>query len=101
MVSELESLLQTQPDITEAAVVPPFLLRLGNMSTNSISYGFFDRYPDEEAGQVPVAFVARQTHSTWKESSQVMEFVSNKVSNLVHQNTSCFLCGVETNECCR
>ncbi|CAL9185955.1 unnamed protein product, partial [Musa hybrid cultivar] len=63
-----------------------FLLQLGNMSTNSIPQGFFDGYPDEEASQVPVAFVVRQTHRTLKES-QVMEFVSNKVSNLVHQSS--------------
>ncbi|KAG1331330.1 putative 4-coumarate--CoA ligase-like 7 [Cocos nucifera] len=41
--AELEELLQTYPNIIEAAVVP---------------------YPSEEAGQVPVAFVVRQLNST-------------------------------------
>nr|CAD1819991.1 unnamed protein product [Ananas comosus var. bracteatus] len=40
--AELEQLLQTHPDIIDAAVIP---------------------YPDEEAGQVPVAFVVRKPHS--------------------------------------
>ncbi|CAL9192192.1 unnamed protein product [Musa hybrid cultivar] len=83
--AELESLLRTQPDIIVAAVVPR---------------GFFDGCPDEEASQVAVAFVVRQTHSTLKES-QVMEFVSNKVAPYKKIHHSCFLCGAGTNECRR
>lgn len=56
--AELEHLLQTHPHIIEAAVIP---------------------YPNEEAGQVPVAFAVRQIHSTVNES-QVMEFVAGKVA---------------------
>nr|XP_010912839.1 4-coumarate--CoA ligase-like 5 isoform X1 [Elaeis guineensis] len=56
--AELEDLLQTHPNIIEAAVVP---------------------YPNEEAGQVPMAFVVRQLNSTVSES-QLMEFVAQQVA---------------------
>ncbi|XP_020107278.1 4-coumarate--CoA ligase-like 7 [Ananas comosus] len=56
--AELEHLLQTHPEITEAAVIP---------------------YPDENAGQVPIAFVVRQPNSTLNEA-QVTEFVSQQVA---------------------
>ncbi|XP_008780675.1 OPC-6:CoA ligase-like [Phoenix dactylifera] len=56
--AELEHLLQTHPNIIEAAVVP---------------------YPNEEAGQVPVAFVVRLLDSTVSES-QLMEFVAQQVA---------------------
>ncbi|KAH7680863.1 Acyl-CoA synthetase protein [Dioscorea alata] len=55
--AELEQLLQEHPDITEAAVVP---------------------YPDEEAGQIPMAFIVRQSHSTLSEA-QVMDFINKQV----------------------
>ncbi|XVE85265.1 hypothetical protein DITRI_Ditri17bG0078300 [Diplodiscus trichospermus] len=56
--AELEHLLNYHPDVVEAAVVP---------------------YPDEEAGQVPVAFVVRQSGSRIDES-QIKDFVAKQVS---------------------
>eukprot|EP00258_Populus_trichocarpa_P050111 XP_024466130.1 4-coumarate--CoA ligase-like 9 isoform X2 [Populus trichocarpa] len=56
--AELEHLLQSNPDIIEAAVIP---------------------YPDEEAGQVPVAFVVRQNGSIIDES-KIKDFVARQVA---------------------
>ncbi|XP_074341514.1 4-coumarate--CoA ligase-like 9 isoform X2 [Apium graveolens] len=55
--AELEDILQSHPDIVEAAVVP---------------------YPDEKAGQVPIAFVVRTPGSTIDESL-IKEFVAKQV----------------------
>ncbi|CAL5390096.1 unnamed protein product [Camellia sinensis] len=55
---ELENLLQTHPHIVDAAVVP---------------------YPDEEAGQVPMAFVVRQPESTIDES-QIKDLIARQVA---------------------
>ncbi|KAJ4960155.1 hypothetical protein NE237_020065 [Protea cynaroides] len=57
--AELENLLQSHPDIIDAAVIP---------------------YPDEEAGQVPMAFVVRRRQSTVDEV-QIMEFIAKRVSS--------------------
>lgn len=56
--AELERLLPSHPEIADAAVVP---------------------YPDEEAGQIPMAFVVRKPGSTITES-QVMDYVAKQVS---------------------
>ncbi|XVE92191.1 hypothetical protein REPUB_Repub01dG0075900 [Reevesia pubescens] len=56
--AELEHLLNSHPDVVEAAVVP---------------------FPDEEAGQVPVAFVVRQSGSNIDES-KLKDFVAQQVS---------------------
>lgn len=56
--AELEHLLQSHPDIDEAAVVP---------------------YPDDEAGQLPVAFVVRQTGSIIGESD-IKDFIAPLVA---------------------
>ncbi|WCJ38710.1 4-coumarate--CoA ligase-like 4 [Euphorbia peplus] len=56
--AELEHLLHLHPDIVEAAVIP---------------------YPDEEAGQVPVAFVVRQSGSAIDES-QIKNFIAQQVA---------------------
>ncbi|KAJ4794542.1 4-coumarate--CoA ligase-like 4 [Rhynchospora pubera] len=55
---ELEDLLQMHPDITEAAVIP---------------------YPDEEAGQVPTAFIVKRPRSNLNEK-QIKDFISEKVA---------------------
>lgn len=55
---ELENLLQTHPDIVDVAVVP---------------------YPDEEAGQVPMAFVVRRPVSIVDESN-IKDFVARQVA---------------------
>ncbi|CAN0896188.1 4-coumarate--CoA ligase-like 9 [Linum grandiflorum] len=56
--AELEHLLLSHPEVLEAAVVP---------------------FPDEKAGQVPVAFVVRQNGSTVSES-QIKDFVADQVA---------------------
>lgn len=38
----------------------------------------FGRYPDEEAGQVPMAFVVRRAESSLNEA-QVMDFIAKQV----------------------
>ncbi|KAL6622705.1 hypothetical protein ACP70R_032584 [Stipagrostis hirtigluma subsp. patula] len=55
--AELEHLLQTHPDIVEAAVVP---------------------YPDDLAGELPVAFIVRCSRSNLDEM-QIKEFVAKQV----------------------
>lgn len=39
------------------------------------------RYPDEEAGQVPMAFVVRRTQSS-PDKEQVIDFISKQVLSL-------------------
>ncbi|GLT30140.1 hypothetical protein SLA2020_049580 [Shorea laevis] len=56
--AELEHLLQSHPDVVEAAVVP---------------------FPDEESGQVPMAFVVKQSGSSICES-QIKDFVAKQVA---------------------
>lgn len=56
--AELEHILHSHPDIVDAAVIP---------------------YPDEEAGEVPMAFVVRRVESTVDES-QIKEFVAKQVA---------------------
>ncbi|KAL3501047.1 hypothetical protein ACH5RR_035496 [Cinchona calisaya] len=56
--AELEHLLQTHPEITDAAVIP---------------------YPHEEAGQIPVAFVVRKSGSLLNEK-QIIDFVAKQVA---------------------
>lgn len=41
----------------------------------------FDRYPDEEAGQVPIAFVVKRIGSFINES-QIMDLIAKQVINL-------------------
>ncbi|KAK0588838.1 hypothetical protein LWI29_006086 [Acer saccharum] len=55
---ELEQILLSHPDIADAAVVP---------------------YPDEESGQVPMAFVVRQPQSNLNQA-QIMDFVAKRVA---------------------
>ncbi|KAG8384941.1 hypothetical protein BUALT_Bualt04G0170500 [Buddleja alternifolia] len=56
--AELEQLLLSHPDITDAAVIP---------------------YPDEEAAQVPLAFVVRRPQSNLN-GGQIIEFIGKQVS---------------------
>ncbi|XP_031372288.1 4-coumarate--CoA ligase-like 9 isoform X2 [Punica granatum] len=56
--AELEHLLQSHPEIADAAVIP---------------------YPDEEAGQIPMAFVVRKPGSSITES-QAIEFIAKQVA---------------------
>ncbi|WMV56956.1 hypothetical protein MTR67_050341 [Solanum verrucosum] len=56
--AELEALLLTHPDISDAAVIP---------------------FPDKEVGQFPMAYVVRKTGSTISESA-VMDFIAKQVA---------------------
>ncbi|PON72199.1 4-coumarate-CoA ligase [Trema orientale] len=56
--AELEHLLHSHPDIADVAVIP---------------------YPDEEAGQLPMAYVVRKPGSNLSEA-QVIDFVAQKVA---------------------
>lgn len=56
--AELEHLLQSNPEIADAAVIP---------------------YPDEEAGQIPMAFVVRKPGSNATEA-QIMDFIARQVA---------------------
>lgn len=56
--AELEHLLQSNPDIADAAVVP---------------------YPDEDAGQIPMAYIVRKPGSNITEA-QVMDFIAKQVA---------------------
>lgn len=56
--AELEQILQSHPEIADAAVIP---------------------YPDEDAGEIPLAFVVRQPESTLNEE-QIMDYVAKQVA---------------------
>ncbi|XP_028766243.1 4-coumarate--CoA ligase-like 9 [Neltuma alba] len=56
--AELEHVLHTHPEIADAAVIP---------------------YPDEEAGQIPMAFVVRKPGSNIN-ADQIMDFVAKQVA---------------------
>ncbi|KAJ6688319.1 LONG-CHAIN-FATTY-ACID--COA LIGASE [Salix koriyanagi] len=56
--AELEKLLQSIPEIADAAVIP---------------------YPDEEAGQIPMAYVVRKPGSNTTEG-QIMDSIAKQVS---------------------
>ncbi|KAK6930856.1 AMP-dependent synthetase/ligase [Dillenia turbinata] len=56
--ADLEHVLQSHPDVVEAAVIP---------------------FPDEEAGQIPMAFVVRRRESTIDEA-KIKDFVARQVA---------------------
>ncbi|EYU23108.1 hypothetical protein ABFS82_09G065900 [Erythranthe guttata] len=56
--AELEHLLQSMPEIADAAVIP---------------------YPDEEAGQIPMAYIVRKPGSTIS-ATQIMDFIAKQVA---------------------
>ncbi|XP_042501611.1 4-coumarate--CoA ligase-like 9 isoform X2 [Macadamia integrifolia] len=56
--AELEQLLQSHPEIIDAAVIP---------------------YPDEEGGQIPMAFTVKKPGSNLTEA-QVMDFIAKQVA---------------------
>lgn len=73
--AELEHILHSHPDITEAAVIP---------------------YPDELAGQVPMGFVVRRKGSTIDEA-QVKEFVAKQVAPYKKLRRVCFIDSIPKN----
>ncbi|KAK8617066.1 hypothetical protein V6N13_117034 [Hibiscus sabdariffa] len=67
--AELEHLLISHPEIADAAVIP---------------------YPDEEAGQIPMAYVVRITGSSISET-HVMDFIAKQACCAVQEDSaSCF-----------
>ncbi|KAJ4821861.1 4-coumarate--CoA ligase-like 9 [Turnera subulata] len=56
--AELEQLLQSHPEIADAAVIP---------------------YPDEDAGQIPMAYVVRKAESNISEA-QLIDYISKQVA---------------------
>ncbi|XP_066389260.1 4-coumarate--CoA ligase-like 7 isoform X1 [Miscanthus floridulus] len=76
--AELENLLQTHPDIDEAAVAP---------------------YPDDEAGELPVVFIVRRPGSHLHES-HITEFVAICQTGCALQaDPPCLSCGFHTEKC--
>ncbi|KAJ0866841.1 putative AMP-dependent synthetase/ligase, AMP-binding, AMP-binding enzyme domain-containing protein [Helianthus annuus] len=73
--AELEHILQSHPDIIEAAVIP---------------------YPDEAAGQVPMGFVVRRKGSTIDET-QVKDYVSKQVAPYKKLRRVCFIDSIPKN----
>ncbi|KAG9446362.1 hypothetical protein H6P81_012490 [Aristolochia fimbriata] len=73
--AELEHLLQSHPEIIDAAVIP---------------------FPDEEGGQLPMAFVVRRPHSTLNQT-QIMDFVAKQVSPHKKIRRVCFITSIPKN----
>ncbi|GJW70117.1 4-coumarate--CoA ligase 9-like protein [Tanacetum coccineum] len=73
--AELEHILHSHPEITEAAVIP---------------------YPDELAGQVPMGFVVRRKGSTIDEA-KVKEFVAKQVAPYKKLRRVCFIDSIPKN----
>lgn len=73
--TELERLLHSHPEIADAAVVP---------------------YPDEEAGQIPMAFVVRKGGSNIT-GHQVMDYVAKQVSPYKKIRRVCFVGSIPKN----
>ncbi|KAK1419972.1 hypothetical protein QVD17_29442 [Tagetes erecta] len=73
--AELEHILQSHPDIVEAAVIP---------------------YPDEAAGEVPMGFVVRRKGSTINET-QVKDYVAKQVAPYKRLRRVCFIESIPKN----
>ncbi|KAM0062438.1 putative AMP-dependent synthetase/ligase, AMP-binding, AMP-binding enzyme domain, ANL [Helianthus debilis subsp. tardiflorus] len=73
--AELEHILQSHPDIIEAAVIP---------------------YPDESAGQVPMGFVVRRKGGTIDET-QVKDYVAKQVAPYKKLRRVCFIDSIPKN----
>ncbi|KAB1203584.1 4-coumarate--CoA ligase-like 5 [Morella rubra] len=73
--AELEALLLTHPDISDAAVIP---------------------YPDKEAGQCPMAYVVRKAGSNLSEAS-IMEFVAGQVAPYKRIRRVAFIASIPKN----
>ncbi|KAL4193577.1 hypothetical protein AMTRI_Chr06g177450 [Amborella trichopoda] len=84
--ADLEGILLSHLEIADAAVVPGdkwFYCRkkwMGHLFIHHL-------YPDEEAGQIPMAFVVRKPHSILNEA-QVMDFVAQqRIRRIVFTNS--------------
>ncbi|MBA0616595.1 hypothetical protein Godav_016634, partial [Gossypium davidsonii] len=92
--AELEHLLHSHPEISDAAVIPyisylcvayevlALLVNGGGFESVTRTYEFdmFEtRYPDEEAGQIPMAYIVRQPGSSISEA-QIMYYIAKQVA---------------------
>ncbi|KAK8973460.1 hypothetical protein V6N11_064703 [Hibiscus sabdariffa] len=83
--AELEHLLVSHPQIADAAVIPYDILLLlllvfvndVHVESQNVTWHGIGRYPDEEAGQIPMAYVVRITGSSITEA-QVMDFIAKQ-----------------------
>ncbi|KAG6644707.1 hypothetical protein I3843_08G072000 [Carya illinoinensis] len=73
--AELEALLLTHPEISDAAVIP---------------------YPDKEAGQCPMAYVVRKAVSNLSESA-IMDFVAGQVAPYKRIRRVAFIASIPKN----
>lgn len=89
--AELEALLLTHPDILDAAVIPYFILIYQNfvklwsyfwsqLILKMHTYSDECRYPDNEAGQIPMAYLVRKDGGNITEKT-VMAFIARQVPN--------------------
>eukprot|EP01018_Ginkgo_biloba_P010313 Gb_18691 [translate_table: standard] len=77
--AELEELLLSHIEISDAAVIPA-IGTLPTLLTPLFSYSLGPRrYPDDNAGQIPMAYIVRKLHSKRSEQD-VMDFVARQVS---------------------
>ncbi|KAK8964684.1 4-coumarate--CoA ligase-like 4 [Platanthera guangdongensis] len=70
--AELEALLLTHPEIKDVAIFSP--------PTDSKNLVIWCRFPDKEAGQIPMAYVVRKASSGGLSATAVMEFVEKQVA---------------------
>ncbi|KAF9626725.1 hypothetical protein IFM89_038899 [Coptis chinensis] len=73
--AELEHLLQSHPEIADVALIPYVFDKFNFAILLFLAY--VKMYPDEEAGQIPMAFVVRKPGSNLS-AAQVMEFVAKQ-----------------------
>uniref|UniRef100_A0A251U148 Putative AMP-dependent synthetase and ligase family protein n=1 Tax=Helianthus annuus TaxID=4232 RepID=A0A251U148_HELAN len=76
--AELERYLQSIPDVVDAAVPPAELERYLQSIPDVVDAAVIP-YPDEEAGQIPMAYVVRKPGSKISEA-QIMEITAKQVS---------------------
>ncbi|CAK9176277.1 unnamed protein product [Ilex paraguariensis] len=81
--AELEHLLQSVPEIADAAVIPGAKTeKKRGRKIIWIGVGLLElevRYPDEEAGQIPMAYIVRKPGSNISDA-QIMNFIAKQVA---------------------
>ncbi|XP_008239607.1 PREDICTED: 4-coumarate--CoA ligase-like 9 [Prunus mume] len=77
--ADLEPILQSHPDIADAAVIPYVSSTMTFFACEKLVSFHALWYPDEEAGQIPMAYVVRKPRSNIKEAA-VTGFVAKQVA---------------------